>query len=438
MISPLSSEKCKEFFGVEFARASNLSQLGGAKLYLWFINKVKLRERLEPIVGRPAAKALLQVMVGVLAGADSMEKVARICKDKVCKQFIPYPYCATQIKRVLEKISPAQIQAVHELSLSLALLDIAESADRNTKQHLEIDATAKEKYGHQEGVEKGYLDRDVIAPCYQYLFIRNSFLNTLVWGTIRGGSAHSQNNIIPILKMVLPHFAGLWSVTVRMDSGFYNEKTFSLCSKYSIEFYIKAPMTGAVLPLATSSTLVWGRRDGDDDAEYAVYDTITEDKQPFRLMFKRERLAEKNGELLPGYKYHAVATNNLTDKPWEAFAAYNGRASIENTNCEMKNDYHLGKIVTDKFGVNDLITQMTIIAYQIMSHFRRHCLDKAFRNARLSSLRTILFNVPARMLTSGRREWSRVYNAFVDVTVYGRILARQLRYRTTWAIAPPS
>ena len=131
MISPLSREKCKEFFGIEFEKASNLSQLGGARLYLWLIHKVKLRERLEVIVGPPAAKALLQVLVGILAGADSMEKVARICKDRVCKQFIPYPYCATTIKRILEKISPSQIQAVHELTLALAFLDIAQSADKN-------------------------------------------------------------------------------------------------------------------------------------------------------------------------------------------------------------------------------------------------------------------------------------------------------------------
>ena len=159
-------------------------------------------------------------------------------------------------------------------------------------------------------------------------------------------------------------------------------------------------------------------------------------KHPLRLIFKRERLEQKKGELLPGYKYHAVATNNLTQKPREVFKTYNGRTTIENTNCELKYDYALGDIVTESFRVNDLITQMTIIAYQFMSHFRRHCLDKVYEKCRLSTLRTLLFNVPARILSSGHREWLRVSNRFVDSNVYRRILARFQGYQSLWSLAP--
>ena len=44
---------------------------------------------------------------------------------------------------------------------------------------------------------------------------------------------------------------------------------------------------------------------------------------------------------------------------------YNKRAHIENAIKELKEDYQLGKIVTDSFDANDVITQTTMMAFII-------------------------------------------------------------------------
>ena len=133
-----------------------------------------------------------------------------------------------------------------------------------------------------------------------------------------------------------------------------------------------------------------------------------------------------------------VATNDFTNEAWEIFTIYNGRAKIEKTIEELKNDYNLGGIVTQKFSVNDAITQMTLIAHQMLSYFRRNFMDKVHRNCRLATLRTILLNVPARILTSARRTWTRVYNRLLEPQVYARILARLGSFRSTWFLEPAS
>ena len=52
-----------------------------------------------------------------------------------------------------------------------------------------------------------------------------------------------------------------------------------------------------------------------------------------------------------------------------AHETYNGRARIENTNCELKQDYNLGKIASQHFHVNDAIIQCTILLYQLVKSF---------------------------------------------------------------------
>jgi hypothetical protein len=47
-----------------------------------------------------------------------------------------------------------------------------------------------------------------------------------------------------------------------------------------------------------------------------------------------------------GYSFACIATNDLTAMPSAAYNFYNGRANIENTNSELKDELGLGSIVT--------------------------------------------------------------------------------------------
>lgn len=435
MITPLSAPKIKQLFKIEFSNASNLSQVGGLAVFLEFLRKAEIQKRLDQVVGPIKAKALMEVMLGVLAGADSMEGVAGICKDPQIKGFMAKPLSATQITRTLREIRPSEIQALHDFSLSLGLLDAANSLPHGRKMTVDVDATSLEKHGGQEGVEVGYVDRDAVAPCYQYLFFRNDQLNSLLYGTLRGGSAHSQNNFCGYLRRILPLFAGDWTLNLRADSGFFGEDAFDYCSEHRTHFFIKAPMTAARVAQANSQNLKWEKDFFDEDVEYSSYETRSAKGYVWREIFKRVRSRKKSGELLGDQMTFCLATNDLKRSNSSCYTFYNGRARIENTILEMKEDFALGGIVTQWFSVNDAITQMTIILYQLFSHFKRHCLDKAFQPKRLSTLRSQVFNVPARILTSGRRTWARVYNRFHGTLFYGRIFARIMSLRTVLVVA---
>ena len=420
MITPLSQEDIKKIHSVEFFRSLKASHYGGLSVFVAFLKKSNLKGRLEAIIGERATTAFLQVMLGVFLGARSMEEISKLTKDPIANDYIGHSYDATSIPRILKNLNPAEIQALHEFSLSLGFLDIAGDTHKGIFQTLDIDATGVEKYGRQEGVEYGYLESENIAKCYQYLFIRNDKLGSLLTGTIRGGAAHSQNNFVGYLKGILPAFDGQWSLRIRADSGYFNEEAFEECSRNKVYFFIKAPMSEARRALAGTKGLEWTRPDPDSEEEFSSYETVTKEGWQWREVFKRQPKPETRD----GYTYQCIATNDLSKKDSDCFSFYNGRALIENQIRELKEDYALGSIVTKSFAVNDVITQATVILSQLVKHFTRHCLDKVFKNSTLKSLRRIIFHVPAEILRTGRKQWYRVYNPDLDVNTYGRIFAR--------------
>jgi hypothetical protein len=290
-IRTLSDAEIKRELGIEFVVARNLSQFGGLQPFLKFLDKVRIRERLTACCGTDKASALLQLMFGLVVGTNSMEGVAEVCKDPAFKSFIKRPLSATQLTRTFKKITAAEISSLHELTTALGIMEFAETSYRGLTVTLDIDATAVEKYGKQEGVAAGYIAKDEIKPCYQY--------------------------------------------------------------------------------------------------------------------FSR------------------------------AYEIYNGRANIENNIREMKNDYGLGKIVTESFQVNDAITQATLILYILVGHFKRHCLDKDDQKMQLSTVRRKFFHLPARFMSSSRYEWSRICSAVLDKLKWSRIISRVLALRSILTIPLP-
>ncbi len=420
MITPVSYENIKKNYQLEFVNLTKTSSFGGLPTFLCFLERADFRNRMGEILGDVAAKGLLQIMLGSLMGARSMEDVALLSKDKVIKDFIGSPLSATRITRVLRKVAKSQIQHLHELTLSNALLDMAASTDKEYFQTLDFDATAAKKYGHQEGVAYGYLDKNQIKKCYQYQIVRNDALNTIVYGTIRDGSTHSQNDFCGYLNMILPMFSGTWALRIRADSGYFNEEAFDKCHKNNIFFFIKAPMSPSRKAQALNTFMTWKPDPDDPNIEYAMRKTVTWEGTPWNEIFKRVKDAENTD----GYKYNCLATNDFRAEPQAAYNFYNQRANIENVNSELKGDLGLGSIVTKWFDVNDIITQGIIILHQLLSHFKRTCLDKADREKRAATLSDNLFRTPAEIMRSSRREWLRVYTTLYDGLTFARIFAR--------------
>jgi hypothetical protein len=91
------------------------------------------------------------------------------------------------------------IEQLHDMLMSYSIFDFAKSIPQGERLIFDVDATAVEKFGAQEGVQ--------------------------AW---------------------------------RCDSGYFNENAFDLFSENDATFFIKAPMSATRLSLASSSPdLIW-------------------------------------------------------------------------------------------------------------------------------------------------------------------------------------
>lgn len=314
---------------------------------------------------------------------------------------------------------------------------------QNTKQteklYFDIDATAVEKFGTQDGVERGYVGRDQPEHCYQYLLIYFNNRKTFLHGTIRAGSTHSQNDFCGYLSRFLPMLERRWDVIFRGDSGYYNERAFEIFSEYASTFFIKAPMSESRQNFVqTSPALVWSQE--KDRVSYATYLTNTAAGTIVREAYKRTNLGPEGGQLSLGmissYRYDCLATNDMTISEDSAFEIYNKRAHIENAIKELKEDYQLGKIITDSFDANDVITQATMTAYSLVQLLKNNVLPPRMSRMRLSTLRTQVFNVPACLVHWARREITRIQNIFTDEKTLAYITKR-VRHVMSWMLDPP-
>ena len=425
-------------FGVIFSKENNLSQLGGLELFLAFLEKGKFQERFESQFGKYRARTMMQFILGLVVGAKSMNDVGKVGHDALMNQFLPECVEEAQLGRDMRSFSRAMIESLHDLVMSYSILDFARRLGHGEKLIFDIDATSVEKFGYQEGVEHGYVGTAQPEGCYQYLLVRLANRNSFLYGTIRAGAAHSQNNFCGYLERFLPMLTEKWTNSWRGDSGYYNEQAFDLFTKHGATFFIKAPMTEDRLNRANiSQDMLWSPP--VDGISYASRMTMTGKKTYYREIFKRT-LLQNEGQLslgeLSSYRYDCLVTNDLLMDEDKAFEFYNGRANIENGIRELKYDYQLGKIITDDFGANDVITQLTLLTYLLMSHFKNEVLPDNMKKMKLSTLRNQLFNIPGRLLSFARQQFTRIQNIFVGEEVYAKIFEK-LRTLNTWVLAPP-
>jgi hypothetical protein len=432
----LTMADVRKHFGIEIDTSGRLAQFGGVRPFLALLKQADIKRRLTEVVGSDACRVILQLLIGIIAGAADMEEVERIGKDPAIAPFLGRPLSATRIPRVLADMTPSSIERLHEFVVSLSLLDLATFYKEGGFLDMEADATAIEMHGQQEGVEAGYIEKDKIKPCYQYLLFRLHQTNAFFYGTLRGGAAHSQNGFGGYLRRFLPIFKETqWRVRLRLDSGFFSDEVIDESTANKAFVYVKAPMSESRKAQALSPQLEWTEDKKIGSVAWTSYETVTAKGAVYREVYKRSEV-KGDGALFTDYRYDAVVTNDMNMPTDYVFTHYNGRANIENSIKELKYDYKLGCIVTQSFDVNDVITQATLMAHVLIQHFKRLTLDKKDHNIQLSTMRWRVLNLPTFIVRGARRKWYRISNVFMDAKYFLRILRRMLT-SLSFLIRPP-
>ncbi len=233
----------------------------------------------------------------------------------------------------------------------------------------------------------------------------------------RGAARLISDTLATLRKATTP---GL--VVVRADSAYFNHHTIAAITTGQARFSITARMNAAVTRAIASieetawTTIRYPQAIFDDaqqvwisDAEVAEteFTAFTSRKKAdhitARLIVRRVRRLNPNtttqGELVPGYRYHAV----FTDSPLglvEAEACHRDHAIIEAVFADLK-DGPLAHAPSGKFMANSAWLVLAAIAFNLTRAAARIA-SKALGRARTSTVRRTLIQVAARIANKAR------------------------------------
>ncbi len=269
----------------------------------------------------------------------------------------------------------------------------------------DVDSTVLVVYGKQEQARIGYNPVKRGRPSYHPLLCFEGHSRDFWHGELRPGDAHTAAGVLDLLKACFVKVpAGVRSLIVRADKGFYDHGLVEWLEAHKASFVIVARLTGPIKRrLAHLRYTI--PSPGVEVAEFRYQPTRW--RRSYRFVVIRRPQPEEPTEQLTLFKlgrYHyQVLVTNLPLQPLNLWRFYNDRAGIELVIRQLKGDYALGRIPSHHFLANETYFHLLLLAYNLINWFKRLCLPPEFQNATLQTLRQNILLMPAQLVRSGNR-----------------------------------
>jgi len=282
---------------------------------------------------------------------------------------------------------------------------------------MDMDATVKPIYGHQEGAEIGYNPHKPGRPSHAYhsLFVRG--LRLVLDVDVRSGkqhaATHSRENLWRVWK-TLPEDSRPWLMCG--DASYGHEGLLAECEAVQQKYLFGLRQSPGVKQLVQTLEQQSGWKptvNGWEGAEGRLQLTgWSAKRRVVVLRRKRERRTEKNTthELgwpmlaqcgpAPEYEYQVLVTN-LTEEMLSIADLYRQRADAENVYDELKNQWGWGGFMTKDLVRCQVAARNVALIYNWWSLFVRCAEPERPREAVTS--RPLLLCAVGRVLESGRQ-----------------------------------
>ena len=274
-----------------------------------------------------------------------------------------------------------------------------------TRVIFDVDSTVLVVYGKQEQARIGYNPIKRGRPSYHPLLCFEGQSRDFWHGELRPGDVHTASGVLDLLKACFAKVpAGVRSIIVRADKGFYDHGLVEWLEAQKAGFVIVARLTGPIKRRLAHLRYTTPSR-GVEVAEFRYQPTRW--PRSYRFVVIRRLQPEEPSEQLTLFKlgrYHyQVLVTNLTLQPLNLWRFYNDRAGIELVIRQLKGDYALGNIPGHHFFVNETYFHLLLLAYNLINWFKRLCLPPEFQNATLQTLRQQILLMPAQLVRTGNR-----------------------------------
>jgi len=190
-----------------------------------------------------ARDVLGTLMLGILAGSKRYAHIAGIRGDAVAAQALGLKALVSEdsVRRALKAMEPT----ASEPWMRGALMDSVRDA-LGQPWVLDMDATIKPLYGHQQGAEVGYNPHKPGRPSHVLHTFWIGNLRLVLDAQLSPGKQHSSGHAKSALGRLLDELGDKGPALVRGDCGYGNEDIIDVCEQRGLKYLMRLRKTANV------------------------------------------------------------------------------------------------------------------------------------------------------------------------------------------------
>jgi Transposase DDE domain group 1 len=388
-----------------------LSGWGGLALFFEYIEQIGFVRAIRRAVAESKTSpnqvlnsdVLLTFLATVLIGGNRFAHVQRVCHDEVIHRILGAKRLGSEdtVRRLFLGLSGSQSEDMYtplqRFTSELLMSSIQEDV-------LDLDSTILERYGHQEGVGKGYHTARAGQTSHHPLLgmLAKSKHIPLVW--LRAGGASTLRGAGQFVEELLARLpAGFRITAIRADSGFYNEEYLRLFEQkglpYIIPIRMHAPARRFVAAIPKEK---WVRLDNGHEIADVMYAPPGWACARRVLAIRRAIWSDQKGRLfdIPSYEFSALVTT-LDLPAAECSDFYDQRGECENTIKEFKTDFGARGFSLQSFTSTEAAFRMISVLFNLVTEFKRHVLQNI--SLTLNTIRSTVFVLGAVLGRAARK-----------------------------------
>ncbi len=348
-------------------------------------------------------ETLTAFLISVLAGARRFSHSAMLRADKALHALLGMTRFPTDdtIRNLFKRFTQGR---VYELYAPLCEWLMERLPQREEGYSLDLDSTVFERYGVQEGAQKGFNPQKHGRPSHHPLLAVLAEAYFVLHGWLRSGNCSSGRGGVEFLKEALVLLAGRHKIrVVRADSGFFDDELLSFLEQRNLPYIVVARLTYLVKK-ELKHLADWRELDSD----YCIAEFTKQLQgwsQQRRFVVIRERMREKAsvGRKLfdvPGYTFRVFVTS-LPGAAVDIWRDYNKRADVEKRIGELKYDLAADDFCLHEFFATEAAFCSILLLFNLLSEFQRVIGMTTYRQP--ATLRTRVFLCGAILGRAGHR-----------------------------------
>jgi hypothetical protein len=348
---------------------------------------------------------LKTMLCGNFVGIDKLERLKLLQSDPLVNEFDISIKEPETVSRFLGNFSYKTTHMLREINFKVFRKLLRRR--KHSSITIDIDSSVVNVEGHQEGTAKGYNPKKPGNPCYNIQFAFCDEIKAYLTGYVRSGDTYTANGAVGMIKEIMAHLEEMdLEVTLRMDSGFFDEDILETLEALGCRYVIKGKAYPTLVAQVTDPDIVFvAGEEGQETIE--IVTSLNTWKKNRRFVVSQVLKDEKDRaqlSFLEGdeYEYFFYATNTELS-PVEVVDFYQKRGNSENYIKEAKYDMAVGQLLLKSFWSNEAIFQLMMLAYNLFLLFKLDSLKATEYRQQIKTFRLKYIFLAGKIIRTARR-----------------------------------